>query len=107
MVMCASKRKCVVDTLLRRGGGGCEFLFPKNGSSIVIQINPTLLPPRKEFFIVFSRVCDFVLFLFFLSVITITLERLNQSESNFHTRILTEIAWPCTKGYHSSHVTPP
>ena len=46
--------------------------------------------------IVFSRVCDFIfylfifylfIFFFFLSVTTITLERLNQSEPNFHTRI--------------------
>ena len=70
-----------------------------------------LLPPRKNF-IVFSRICDFVLFLFiysflFWSVITITLERLNQSEPNFHTSLLTEIARPCTKMGITTHMWPP
>ena len=55
--------------------------------------------PEKNFSegVVFSCVCDFVLSYFIFSVTTITLERLNQSEPNFHTRLLSEIAWPCTK----------
>ena len=55
--------------------------------------------PEKNFSegVVFSCVCDFVLFYFIFSATTITLERLNQSEPNFHTRLLSEIAWPCTK----------
>ena len=69
--------------------------------------------PEKNFSegIVFSRVCDFVLFffiyfiyLFICSVYTITLERLNQSEPNFHTRLLTEIARPCTKMGIAGHM---
>ena len=49
----------------------------------VPQINFSLVTAGIFFFegIVFSRVCDF----FFLSVTTITLERLKQSEPNFHT----------------------
>ena len=42
--------------------------------------------------------------LFFLSVTLITLERLNQSEPNFHTRLLTEIARPCTKMDIAGHM---
>ena len=54
--------------------------------------------PEKNFSegVVFSCVCNFVLFYFIFSVIMITLERLNQSEPNLHTRLLSEIAWPCT-----------
>ena len=43
-------------------------------------------------------------FNFFLSVTTITLERLNQSKPNFHTWLLTEIARPCTKMGIAAHM---
>ena len=62
-----------------------------------------LATARKRFLfsfegIVFSCICDF------LSVTTITLERLNQSEPNFHTRLLTEIAWSCMKMGIAGHM---
>ena len=56
---------------------------------------------RNRLFLV---VCDFF---FFLSVYSITLERLNQSKKKFHTRILTEIAQPCTKMGITGHMWPP
>ena len=55
---------------------------------------------RKRIFpkVLFSVVSVILFLLYFIfSVTTITLERLNQSEPYFHTRLLSEIAWPCTK----------
>ena len=43
-------------------------------------------------------------FFFFLSVDTITLESLNQSEPNFHTRLLTEIARTISKMGIAGHM---
>ena len=44
---------------------------------------------------------------FFLSVTTITLERLNQSEPNFHTRLLAEIARQVQKWVSQVTCNPP
>ena len=66
-------------------------------SLLLLLLSLSLLPvtvyhyyrPKKNFSegTVFSRVCDFVLFLVFrcLSVTTVTLERLHHSVPNFHT----------------------
>ena len=51
--------------------------------------------PNREFPPPENSILFFVFLL--LSVTTITLERLNQSEPNFHTRFLTETARPSTK----------
>ena len=67
------------------------FTFPKYEEYLLLRFT-------KEF-IVSSRVSDFV-----LSVTMITLERLNQSEPNFHTRLLTEITRPCTKMGIAGHM---
>ena len=61
---------------------------------------------QKSFFLFLVASVIFYLFIF-LSGYTITLERLNQSEPNFHTRILAEIAWPCTKMGVTGHMWPP
>ena len=62
---------------------------------------------RKKFPKAFFSVASVIFFFFFFFVTTITRERLSQSEPNFHTRLLTEIARPCAKiGVHRSHVIP-
>ena len=61
-------------------------------------------PEKNLLFSVASVIFYFILFYLFLSVYTITLERLNQSEPNFHTGILTEIAQPCTKMGITGHM---
>ena len=47
---------------------------------------------------------NFFFFFFFLDVTTITLERLSQSEQNFHTRLLTGIARPSSKMGIAGHM---
>ena len=71
---------------------------------IVIIIVITIITAQKIIFLKLLFSVAPVIFVFVLSVYTITLERLNQSKPNFHTRILAKIARPCTKMGITGHM---